>query len=71
MGRLKSYLPLKMGGLNIKLPSDCENFIEKSIKISSSLGTYDPLRAISEQEKIYTKNKTRKTERTNQRKLTF
>ena len=54
-------LPLKMGGLNIKLPSDYENFLEPSIKTSSVLDTYDPLTAISEQEKTYTKIKTLKT----------
>ena len=61
-------LPLKMGGLNKKLPSDYENFLEWSIKTSSVLDTYDPLTAISEQEKIYTKIKTIKTERTNQKR---
>ena len=61
-------LPLKMGGLNINLPSDYESFLEWSIKKLSVLDTYDPLTAISEQEKIYTKNKTLKAERTNQKK---
>ena len=51
-------LPLKMGGLNIKLPSDYENSLEWSVKTSSVLDTYDPLTPIPEQEKIYTKVKT-------------
>ena len=61
-------LPLKIGGLNVKLSSDHENFLEWSIKISSVLDTYDLLTAISEQEKIYTKIKTLKTERTNKKR---
>ena len=60
-------LPLKMGGLTIKLPSDFENSLELSIK-TSVLDTYDPLTAIPEQGKIYTKIKTLKTERTNQKR---
>ena len=44
-------LPLKMGGLNIKLPSDYENSLEWSIKTSSVLETYDPITAITDQEK--------------------
>ena len=44
-------LPLKTGGLNIKLPSDYEISLEWSIKTSSVLDTYDPLTAIPEQEK--------------------
>ena len=61
-------LPLKMGDLNIKLPSDYENFLEWSFKSSSVLDKYDPLTAKSEQEKIYAKIKTLKTERTNQKR---
>ena len=61
-------LPLKIGGLNVMLPSDHENFLEWSIKISSFLDTYDPLKAKSEQEKIYTKIKTLKTEKTNKKR---
>ena len=49
-------LPLKMEGLNIKLPSDYENSLEWSIKTSSVLDTYNLLTATPEQEKIYTKN---------------
>ena len=60
-------LPLKIGGLSVKLPSDHKIFLEWSIKISSVLDTYDPLTAISEQEKIYTKIKTLKTEKTNEK----
>ena len=48
-------LPLKMSGLNIKLPSDYENFLEWSIKTSLVLVIYDPITAISEQEKFYKK----------------
>ena len=55
-------LPLKMGGLNIRLFFDYENFLEWSIKTSSAVDTYDSLAAISEQEKIDTKIKTLKTE---------
>ena len=61
-------LPLKLGGLNIKQPFQYENVFETSIKTSSVLDTYDLLTAKSEQEKIYTKNKTTKTERTNQKR---
>ena len=61
-------LPLKTCGLNIKLPSDYENFLERSIKTSTVLDIYDPLTAKSEQEKDYTKIKTLKTERTNQKR---
>ena len=60
-------LPLKMGGLNIKLHSDYEKFLEWSIKTLSVLDTYDPLTAISEQEYINTKIKTVKTERANKK----
>ena len=58
-------LPTKMGGLNIKLPSDFENLLEWSFKRSSVLDIYDPLTAISEQENVYTKIKILKTERIN------
>ena len=61
-------LPLKICGLNFMLPSDHENFLEWSKKISSVLDTYDPLTAKSEQEKIYTKIKTLKTEKTNEKR---
>ena len=64
-------LPLKMGGLNIKLPSYYEIFLESSFKISSVLDTYNRLTAISEQKKVYTKIKTLKTERTNQKRTNF
>ena len=56
-----------MGGLNIELPSDYEIFLESSIKMWSVLDTYNPLTAISEQEKIYTKIKTLKTDRIKQK----
>ena len=61
-------LPLKLGGINIKLPSSNENFLEWSFKTSSVLDTFGPLIAISEQEKIFTKIKILKTERTNQKR---
>ena len=61
-------LPLKLGGLNINLFSSYENFLEWSFKTSSVLDTYGPLTAISEQEKIFTKIKILKTERTNQKR---
>ena len=50
-------LPLKMGGLKIKLLSYYENFLESSFKTSSVLDTYDRLRAISEQKKSTQKSK--------------
>ena len=49
-------LPLKKDGLNIKLLSDSENFLEWSIKTSSVLDRYNPLTALSEQEKNHYKN---------------
>ena len=61
-------LPLKVGGLNIELPSDFENFLESSIKMWPVLDTNNPLTATSEQEKIYTKIKTLKTDRTKQKR---
>ena len=61
-------LPLKMDGLIIKLSSVYENFLEWSIKTSSVLDIYEPLTAISDQEKVCTKIKTLKTERTNKKK---
>ena len=57
-----------MGGPTVNHPSDYENSSEWSIKTSSILDRYDPLTAISEQEKIYTKTKTLKTERTNRKR---
>ena len=61
-------LPLKISGLNIELASDYGSSLKWSTKTSSVLDTYDPLTAIPEQEKIYTKIKTLKTERTNQKR---
>ena len=58
-------MTLKMSGLNIKLPSEYENTLERTIKTSSLLHTYDPLTAKSEQDKLYKNFKTLKTERTN------
>ena len=42
-------LPLKMGGVNIKLTSNNETFLEKTVKTSSVIGTCEPLKAVSEQ----------------------
>ena len=53
-------LPLIVGSLNIELSSDYEKFLECSMETSSVFDTYDPLTAISEQKKIYTKTKTLK-----------
>ena len=63
-------VPPKMGGLNIKLPSDYENFLKWSIKTSSFLDRYDPLTAISEK-KIYEKLKHLKLKEQTKRELTF
>ena len=57
-----------MGGLNIKLPSDHDNYIEWSKEISLVLGSQDPVTAITQQEKICTKIKKLKTDRTNRKK---
>ena len=47
-----SSLPLKMGGLNIKLPSDHENYLAWSKETSLVLESQDPVTTITEQEKI-------------------
>ena len=63
-----SSLPLKMGGINIKLPSDHENYLEWSKETSLVLESQDPITAVTQQEKICTKIKTLKTDRTNRKK---
>ena len=59
-----SSLPLKMGGLNIKLPSDHESYREWSKETSLVLESQDPVTAITKQEKICTKIIKLKTDRT-------
>ena len=63
-----SSLLLKLGGLNIKLPSDHESYIEWSKETSLALESQDPVTAITQQEKICTKVKKLKTDRTNRKK---
>ena len=64
-----SSLPLKMGGLNIKLPSDHESYLKWSIETSLVLESQDPVTAVKHQEKTCTKIKKLKTDRTNQKKI--
>ena len=52
-----SSLTLKMGGLNIKLPSDHESYLEWSKETSLVLESHDPITAVTQQEKICTKSK--------------
>ena len=66
-----SSLPHKMGGLNIKLPSDHQSYLEWSKETSLVLESQDPVTPISQQEKICTKIKKLKTDRTNRKKTTF
>ena len=63
-----SSLPLNMGGLNIKLPSDHERYLEWSKETSLVLESQDPITAVTQQEKICTKIKKLKTDRTNRKK---
>ena len=42
-----SSLPLKMGGLNIKLPSDHESYLEWSKETSLGLESQDPITAVT------------------------
>ena len=63
-------LRLKIGGLNIKLPSDNWNFLEWAIKTSSVLDTYDTLTATPSRKKSiqkikYLKLKKKTTKRSN------
>ena len=59
-----------MGGLNIKLPSDHESYLEWSKETSLVLESQDPITAVTQQqqEKICTKIKKLKTDRTNLKK---
>ena len=63
-----SSLPLKMGGLNIKLPSDHESYLDWSTETSLALESQDPITAVTQQEKICTKIQKLKTDRTNRKK---
>ena len=63
-----SSLPLKMGGLNIKLLSNHESYLEWSKETSLVLETQDPITAATQQEKICTKIKKLKTDGTNRKK---
>ena len=58
-------LPLKMGGVNIKLPSDHESYLEWSKETSLVLESQDPVTAVTRQEKVCTKTIKLKTDRTN------
>ena len=60
-------LPLKMGGLKIKLPCDHESSLEWSEETSLVLQSHDPVTAVTQQEKICTKIKKLKTDRTNRK----
>ena len=57
-----------MGGLNIKLPSDHESYLEWSKETALVLESQDPITAVTQQEKICTKIKKLKTDRTNRKK---
>ena len=59
-----------MGGLNIKLPSHLESYLEWSKETSLVLESQDPNTAVTQQEKICTKIKKMKTDRTNKKKQT-
>ena len=63
-----SSLPLKMDGFNIKLPSDHKSYLEWSKETSLVLESQDPVTAVTQQEKICTKIKKLKTDRTNRKK---
>ena len=63
-----SSLPLKMGSLNINMTSDHESYLEGSRETSLVLESQDPVTAITQQEKICTKIKNLKTDRTNRKK---
>ena len=52
-----SYLALKIGGLNIKLPSDHESYLEWSKKTSLVLECQDPVTAKTQQKKCVRKSK--------------
>ena len=59
-----SSLPLKMGGLNIKLPSDHESYLDLSKETSLVLESQDPITAVTQKENICTKIKSLKNDRT-------
>ena len=61
-----SSLPLKMGGLNIKLPSDHESYLEWSKE--TSLYSQDPVTAKPQETKMGTKIKKIETDKTNRKK---
>ena len=65
-----SSLPLKVGGLNIKLPSDYESYLEWSKETSLVLESQGPNTAVTQKEKICTKIKKLKTDRTNRKEKT-
>ena len=44
-------LPLKIGGFNIKLPSDHGSYLEWSKETSLVLESQDPITAVTQQEK--------------------
>ena len=52
-----SSLPFTLGGLNIKLPSDHESYLEWSKETPLVMESQDPVTAITQQEKICTKIK--------------
>ena len=52
-----SSLPLKMGGLTIKLPSDHESCLEWSKETSLVLESQDPITAVTQQKKYVRKSK--------------
>ena len=63
-----SFLHLKLGGLNNKLPSDLESYLEWSKETSLVLESQDSVTAITQQEKKCTITKELKTYRRNQKK---
>ena len=63
-----SSLPLKMGGLNIKLPSDHKNYVKWSRETSIVQENQDPVTAKTQHEKIFMKIKKFKTDITNRKK---
>ena len=60
-----SSLPLKKGGVNIKLPSDIESYLELSKETSLVLESQDSITAVTQQKNICTKIKNLRTDRTN------
>ena len=66
-----SSLPLKLGGLNFKLSSDNESYLEWSKETTLILLSQDPVTAKIQQENVSTKIKKIKSDRTNQNKSNF